>query len=57
MPRDAANATVNSAAGLSAAGGAAGMMTVIVEADGRQISRLVAPYLPGEVRRLGLARG
>jgi hypothetical protein len=34
-----------------------GMMTVIVEADGRQISRIVAPYLPGEVRRLGLARG
>jgi len=32
-------------------------MTVIVEADGRQISRIVAPFIPGEVRRLGLARG
>jgi hypothetical protein len=33
---------------------AGGMMTVVVEADGRQLSRIVAPYIPGEVRRLGL---
>jgi len=32
-------------------------MTVVVEADGRQLSRLIAPFVPGEVRRLGLARG
>jgi len=55
VPRDQANATVTGGGGAAALGG--GMMTVIVEADGRQISRIVAPYLPGEVRRLGLARG
>jgi len=37
--------------------GGGGMMTVIVEADGRQISRIIAPFIPGEVRRLGLTRG
>jgi hypothetical protein len=34
-----------------------GMMTVVVEADGRQMARLVTPWIPGEVRRLGLGRG
>jgi hypothetical protein len=33
-----------------------GMMTVIVEADGRTLSRIVTPFIPGEVRRLGLGR-
>jgi hypothetical protein len=55
VPRDQANATVTGGGGPAALGG--GMMTVIVEADGRQLSRIVAPFLPGEVRRLGLARG
>lgn len=32
------------------------MMTVILEQDGRQAARFVAPYMPGEVKRLGLAR-
>lgn len=36
---------------------AGGMMTVVVEADGRQMARMVTPFIPGEVRRLGLARG
>jgi len=54
VPRDQANATVTGGGGAALGGG---MMTVIVEADGRQLSRIVAPYLPGEVRRLGLARG
>jgi len=55
VPRGDANATVTGGGAGAALGG--GMMTVIVEADGRQLSRIVAPYLPGEVRRLGLARG
>jgi hypothetical protein len=55
VPRDAANATVTGGGAATALGG--GMMTVIVEADGRQLSRIVAPFIPGEVRRLGLARG
>lgn len=32
------------------------MMTVIYEADGRQLSRVVMPYVGGEVKRLGLVR-
>jgi hypothetical protein len=32
------------------------MMTVIYQADGRELSRTVMPYLGGETRRLGLAR-
>jgi len=56
VPRDQANATVTGGGGAGAQLGG-GMMTVIVEADGRQLSRIVAPFIPGEVRRLGLAHG
>jgi hypothetical protein len=32
------------------------MMTVIYQADGRELSRTIMPYVSGEVRRLGLVR-
>ena len=38
-----------------AEGRGGGMMTVILEQDGRAAARFVAPYLPGEVKRLRLA--
>jgi hypothetical protein len=30
------------------------MMTVIYQADGRELSRTVLPYIGGETKRLGL---
>jgi hypothetical protein len=36
--------------------GLGGMMTIINQVDGREVSRSIVPYLPGEIKRLGLTR-
>jgi hypothetical protein len=50
------SATVDGSSVWTGTPGAGGNMTVVVEADGRELTRIMTPYLPGETRRMGLAR-